>query len=190
MRRILRVALTAIPVLAVGCVGWRGSTAIPLRESVLRVNCGSAEVYTDAAGNTWLADDGGSGNLSWESPGAKTIRRDSREIPGTICPGVYLTEAYGMTSYVLNLPEEVYAVRLHFAETYEGITAPGQRVFSVAVNGVPMLTDFDILSEAAGPYRPLVKTLYDVEPTDGVVTIGFTPGVQNPAINGIEVFRK
>ena len=42
-----------------------------------------------------------------------------------------------------------YTVRLHFAETFW--TAAGKRLFNVAINGAPVLSNFDIFAIGGGP---------------------------------------
>jgi hypothetical protein len=79
-------------------------------------------------------------------------------------------------------------VRLHFAETYSGITGPGQRVFSVNVEGIA-INNLDIFAEAGGRNRALVKTVV-VQVTDGQLNLGFIPAVQKPEINGIEILAR
>jgi hypothetical protein len=76
-------------------------------------------------------------------------------------------------------------VKLHFAETYEDITGPGQRVFSFNVEGREF-KDFDVWVKAGGSQRACIETV-PVEITDGKLDIKFTPNVQNPEINGIEI---
>jgi hypothetical protein len=79
-------------------------------------------------------------------------------------------------------------VKLHFAETFEGITAPGERVFSFNVQGREF-KDFDVWVKAGGPLRAYVESV-NVEATNGVIQITFTPKVENPQINGIEILPR
>jgi hypothetical protein len=51
---------------------------------------------------------------------------------------------------------------------------PGQRVFSVRVQGGPAISDFDIMQEAGGPNRSLVKELRGIEVQDKLV-LDFAP---------------
>jgi alcohol dehydrogenase (cytochrome c) len=48
-----------------------------------------------------------------------------------------------MESFSWPVPNGKYVVKLHFAETFEGITGPGQRVFSFNVQGQEF-KDFDV----------------------------------------------
>jgi len=76
-------------------------------------------------------------------------------------------------------------VKLHFAETFEGIHGPGERVFSFNVQGREF-KDFDVWVKAGGPMRAYVETV-NVEATDGKIKVAFTPKVENPQICAIEI---
>ena len=76
-------------------------------------------------------------------------------------------------------------MKLHFAETFEGITGPKQRVFSFNVQGHPF-KDVDLWVKAGGPNRAYIETV-PIEVTNGVFKIEFTSQVENPEINAIEI---
>jgi len=77
-----------------------------------------------------------------------------------------------------------YTVRLYFAETYW--SARGKRVFSVKINGVSVLTSFDIVAAAGAPKKGIVRT-FTVDTSGPIlVTFGRT-AIDNPLVNGIEV---
>src|SRR5262249_22576335 len=63
---------------------------------------------------------------------------------------VYQTERFGNFTYTIPgfTPGASYTVRLHFAEIYW--TNAGQRLFNVAINGVAVLTNFDVFVAAGG----------------------------------------
>ena len=90
-----------------------------------------------------------------------------------------------MTAFTCKLPNGRYVVKLHFAETFESIEGPGQRVFSFNVQGHDY-KDFDVFVKAGGAFRAYVETV-NVEVTDGTFKITFASGVENPEINGIEI---
>ena len=106
-------------------------------------------------------------------------------VTGTKDPGLFSSEHFSMTAFSCKIPNGKYLAKLYFAETYEGITAPGQRVFSFNVQGQEF-KDFDIWVKAGGPKRAYVETV-PVEVTNGEFRIVFTPKVENPAINAIEI---
>jgi hypothetical protein len=146
--------------------------------TILRVKAGSDMAFTDSAGNVWQADEGFSGG--------DTIQRDpDTKITGTKDPGMFMTEHYSMDSFSCKIPNGKYTANLYFCETYDGITGPGQRVFSLNVQGHEF-KDFDVWAKAGGPGRPYTLTV-PVEVTDGVFKIDFTSQTENPEINAIEI---
>jgi alpha-N-arabinofuranosidase len=106
-------------------------------------------------------------------------------VTGTKEPGLFTSEHYSMSSFSCKIPNGKYLAKLYFAETYSGIAGPGQRVFSFDVQGHEF-KDFDIWVKAGGPYRAYVETV-PVEVTNGEFRIVFTPKIENPAINAIEI---
>jgi len=157
------------------------------QEFVLRINCGASESYNDKAGNIWLADQEAGPDTKWGVVGGQTVDRGDLGMTDTSSPRVYETERYSMEAYKFSVPYGTYTVKLHFAETYSGITGVGQRIFSVTINEKIVLKDFDPFKEAGGPNKPVVKTIKDVAVGGGEIVIGFTSNIQNPEINGIEI---
>jgi hypothetical protein len=86
-----------------------------------------------------------------------------------------------------------YDLRLHFVETAFGpgtFTGRGEssRVFTVSLGGQPLLTSFDILSEAGGSFRALTRVFKNVSPSsDGMVHLKFTRWFDQPMVNAIEL---
>jgi hypothetical protein len=145
----------------------------------IRIDAGSAQPFKDSAGNIWQPDTGFEG-------GEMATRDADLAIANTSDPGLYRTEHWGMTSFSQALPNGKYTVKLHFAETYSGVTGHGGRVFSFDVQG-KMFDNFDIAVIVGGVDKAYVQTVNDVEVTDGKLKITFTPIVQSPEINGIEI---
>jgi Malectin domain len=143
----------------------------------VRIKAGSSESFKDADGNVWIPEVG--------FADGDTIERPDLEIANTKTPAIYRSERYSMSSFSYPVPNGKYTVKLHFAETYEGIEGPGQRVFSFNVEG-HQFKDFDVWVKAGGPLRAYIETV-NVEVTDGKLDITFTPNVENPQINGIEI---
>ncbi len=107
------------------------------------------------------------------------------EVTGTKDPGLFTGEHWGMSAFAYKIPNGKYLAKLYFAETYAGITGPGQRVFSLNVQGRE-IKDFDIWEKAGGPRRAYIETV-PVEVTDGEFRVTFTAQTQSPAINAIEI---
>ncbi len=144
----------------------------------IRIDAGSTNSYTDSEGDVWLPDQG-------FADGDTAERDSSLQIANTKDPAIYHTEHYGMSAFSCHVPNGKYTVKLHFCETYDGITGPGQRVFSFNVQGQDF-KDFDVWEKAGGPLRAYIETV-NVEITAGKLDITFTPNVDNPEINGIEI---
>jgi alpha-L-arabinofuranosidase len=144
---------------------------------VIRIKAGKSEPVKDADGNVWLADQG--------FEGGQTIERPDIQIANTKSPELYRAERYSMEAFTWPVPNGKYTVKLHFAETYEGITEAGQRVFSFNVQGKDF-KDFDPWVKAGGFLKAYIETV-PVEVTDGKIKITFTPKVENPQICGIQI---
>jgi len=106
-------------------------------------------------------------------------------VAGTKDPDLFTYERYGMRAFSCKIPNGKYIAKLYFAETYEGITGPGQRVFSFNVQGHEF-KDFDVWVKAGGFRRAYIEAV-PVEVTNGEFRIDFTPKVENPAIKAIEI---
>ena len=90
-----------------------------------------------------------------------------------------------MDSFSWQIPNGKYIIKLHFCETFDGIGGPGDRVFSYKVQDKEF-KDFDVWKKTGGPQRPYIETV-GVDVTDGKLHVVFTPKVENPQINGIEI---
>jgi outer membrane protein assembly factor BamB len=121
------------------------------------------------------------------------FRRHSSAIGGPGIPWVAASGAKGLTSLTLTLvrepdPERVYTVRLHFAEPDH--LGAGQRVFDVALQGDTVLKDFDVVREAGGAQRALVKEFKGVR-VGKDLTVTLTPAASAPVrqavLCGVEV---
>jgi chitodextrinase len=171
-------AVTAID--ATGNVSALSNTvdvAIVAAIPTIRIEAGSNADYVDALGNRWLADYG--------FTAGSILDRGSISIANTTTPRLYQTERFGMTGYAVKVANGNYTVKLHFAETFAGITAPQQRVFHVNVEGIG-LSNIDVFKETGGRNRAMVKS-FAVIVKDGVLNIGFTAVVQRTLINAIEI---
>lgn len=126
-------------------------------------------------------------------------------VHGTNDPGLFTTEVFGnplKCSFGGSaLSPGTYRVRLYFAELYWGPGCPGggngagARVFSIALEGKPVLTDFDlfaasggcIASKSATTGAPVVQT-FDVVVNDGTLDLVGTASKDNAKLSAIEIF--
>ncbi len=143
--------------------------------SPILVNPGGP-AYTDSQAQVWSADK----NFSGGTPAST-----SHSIANTPDPRLYQTERYGNFTYQFTVPNGGYNVTLKFAEIYW--TSAGKRIFNVAINGTPVLTNFDIVAAVGAPFTAIDKT-FSVVTSGGAITIQFTSGSANfPKISAIEI---
>ncbi len=176
----LLVALFSAVTLLVGATALAADTpapAAPATRPTIRIKAGATDPLKDEAGVTWQTDRG--------FVDGDTIDRGTIDIANTKTPSLYRSEHYGMSKFSQALPNGKYLVKLHFAETFEGIGGKGERVFSFNVEGKEF-KDFDVIDKAGGPNRALVVPV-EVEVKDGSLDITFTSKVENPEINAIEI---
>ena len=101
---------------------------------------------------------------------------------------IYQSERHGTFTYTIQglTAGTSYNGRLHFAEFYW--TKAGQRVFNVAINGTPVLSNFDIIAKAGGPEIALVEPFTATANAQGQIVIVFSAGsADQPKVSGIEV---
>jgi hypothetical protein len=140
---------------------------------------------TDAEHQVWQSDRdfvGGRRGLVW-APSKRDVL------------GVYFADRVGRMRYVIPVvAEKKYRVKLYFREPWfgradGGNSGIGRRVFDVSINGVKVLKNFDISSQ--GNQEGLVETFEHVESSpDGQIEIYFSPVVNYPLINAIEVVQE
>jgi len=128
-------------------------------------------------GTNWVADE--------YFDGGNTADRGNIAVQGDAAGKSDWTERYGMNGYHIPLANGTYKVTLDFAETYNGITAPGQRVFDADVEGTT-IAKIDPFGDT-GRLNTEDRKQVTVTVTNGTLDITFTPLAQNAEINGIEI---
>ncbi|MDZ7372836.1 MAG: GH116 family glycosyl-hydrolase [candidate division KSB1 bacterium] len=157
---------TAARWVAVFVVAWTMSTGWAVE---IRHRCGTAVAYRDRAGQLWEADRAfRPGSWGYLSAGVGTATT-ADEISGTLDDELYRTERYGPDLHYRyeGLDNGVYRILFKFCELYW--TAPGRRVFDVAVNGLLFLDDFDIFSQVG--HDAALDTSVFVRVRDGRIDI-------------------
>lgn len=177
---------TAVTVVVLVVASALSATA----EFALRVNAGDSSQYTDKAGNVWSPEKSYTKGSGYGFLGGDTVDRGEIAIADTSEPRIYRTEHYSMDAFVAEVPNGNYAVRLHFAETYEGIDSDGPRVFDVTIQSKAVLSDFNVQQLGGGVQKAIVKEFKGIAVRDGILRIGFVPKQQNPEINGIEIIAE
>ncbi|MEZ6244145.1 MAG: malectin domain-containing carbohydrate-binding protein [Phycisphaerales bacterium] len=79
-------------------------------------------------------------------------------------------------------------VHLYLSEIYNGITAPGQRVFDVLIEGQLAMDNVDKFAESGGQKKAYVRS-FTVTAQDNLLQVQLVHGVENPSICGIEVVQ-
>ncbi len=190
MRRETCVDVVTCAVFVMMCGGCRSTGLKEQSQLMYRVNCGSTSEYTDDNGAVWQADQVLEEGKSWGAIGGQTVTREKAlTIRGTRSPGVYRTERYQLEGYEFELPNGVYKIRLHFAETFEGVYRPGMRAFDVNVGERDGLYDVDPFREAGGFAKAIVKELKGIRVSGGKFRMEFVPRAMGAMVNGIEIFR-
>ena len=140
-------------------------------------------VYRDSQGNVWLPDRYFFGGRQSRYSGDMSNMTDG---------GLYEWQRMGHFRYVVPVaPGHRYTVKLYFRELWFGAHngnagGAGSRLFDVACNGQTLLRDFDILGD--GNADTVVRTFRHIQPTaQGKIELTFTPVVNYPSVNALEV---
>ena len=125
----------------------------------------------------------------------RTFRAHRSTMTGGPLPWVTGSGLAGITSVNVGLfypagatETATYTVRLYFAEP-DTDAKPGSRVFSVKLQEQDALKDFDLVKEAGGPLRGIVKEFKNIKAADSLF-VQFVPKTGNPLICGLEVISK
>ncbi len=184
--------------------------AAPVQATVLyRVNVGGPQLAAaDASSPDWTADTGAAPSPFLANPGSGGLFSQTRAIDisdPSLTPAVpaalFQTERWDDGALGDALADEMQwafggitagttvEVRLYLAEIFTGVTAIGDRLFDVAVEGtVPTAfsgIDQFALAGAALDRGIMISTIVTV--ADGTLNLDFLHSVENPAVKGIEI---
>ena len=177
-----------------------------------RVNTGGVLVAAiDAPNPDWTADEGAfgaagnspyladssvpGGTFSQASPDAYQgpIDMTDPSLPAGTPSTLFTTERFDDTGnpemlwqFPVPIGTEV-EIRLYFAELFNGITAAGQRVFSVSIEGAipPAMTNIDPFASNGALGALMIS--HTLTMTDGTLDIQLLHVTENPAIKAIEI---
>lgn len=145
----------------------------------------SESARVDSAGRLWQPDQFVQGGRR---------REHHEDVIGAAEPILYRSERYGNLSYAIPVSNGSYRLTLHFSEHWFGMpdyargAGVGSRVFDVYCNGVALLHDFDIMKEAGGCLRPVVKVFHGLKANhQGKLLLSFVPAADYPCVDAIEV---
>jgi hypothetical protein len=156
-------------------------TSTPTPTPITTINAGGA-----ASGNFVADTDFNQGNQYSDTSTSINTSHVTESIPQSVWQTCRWNTSFTYT--IPNLtPGTNYTVALDWAElTWQ---AAGKRIFNVAINGTPKLTNFDVYA-TAGYKTALQKTFTVAANGSGQIVIAFTQGsADNPFINGIEIWN-
>ena len=168
--------------------------------TLFRVNAGGPLIAATDGGPDWLADTSTNNSDFLLDPGSNSTFSVPAVEPGPTVPSsvpgaIFDTERFDQVGgsnlqYAFDVPATGdYEVRLYLANGFLGTSAPGQRVFDVAVEGsVPSnLNDVDLSAQFGSRIGGVISNVVTVD--DGTLNVEFLHEVQNPLINGIEIIQ-
>ncbi|HEX6536049.1 MAG TPA: glycoside hydrolase family 2 TIM barrel-domain containing protein [Gemmatimonadaceae bacterium] len=160
--------------------------SVPFHE--LAVNVGSRAQFADEGGAVWVGDRPyEKGSFGWVGGEAKMFNKDI-PITGTSEEPLYFTYREGIEGYRMDVPDGAYEVELLFAEPSPR-TAPGSRVFGIAINGRTVADRVD-LAASGGVARAMPMTFAArAEGGQGIV-VSFQAIEGKPLLEGIRVRRR
>src|SRR6266581_359378 len=151
---------------------------------VLEVNAGGGAVGGFAADSGFSGGQTGSTTASIDLSGA--IYPAPQAVYQTWRTGIKKTPNFSYTLSGL-AAGSAYSLRLHFAEN--SVSRSGARKFDVTVNGVQVLSAFDVFAAAGGKNKAVIKGFTTTANAGRQIVVSFTAvtAAQDPIINGIEV---
>jgi beta-glucanase (GH16 family) len=103
---------------------------------------------------------------------------------------IYQTERYGAFGEIFTglAANSTYTINLHFAEGVANYNTAGRRLFNVSVNGVQVLTNYDIYAHAGAINQAVVQQLTGTSDEHGILSVQLSPGSTDlPSLRGIEI---
>jgi len=184
--------------------GMFGVKALPVKHAY--VNLGSPG-YREESGKLWIPYSGvrsiGTGVIGKWLPTYQHNQSmfyahsgDLLDIAGAKSPWLYTSGYQHTKPLVFTLIDKGdkparYTVRLHFAEG-ENVKA-GRRIFTVFLQGKPVLSDFDIVAAAGGARKAIVKEFKGIEVTGSLkihMTLSKQSGKTKPLLCAFEAIRE
>jgi len=146
---------------------FQGYDQLAGRVKRVGINFGAPGDWRGPNGTLWLDSPevvGRGPRLAVEVAGAaRYFRHNAMEMQGP-APQVTASGVEGASSIRIPMhgtDDKPYTVRLYFAEP-EAATAIGARVFNVSLQGKSVLKDLDIVREAGGSRRALIKEFRNI----------------------------
>ncbi|ETX13162.1 hypothetical protein OCH239_13095 [Roseivivax halodurans JCM 10272] len=165
-----------------------------------RVNAGGEQVAAIDGGPDWAADTATTPNPYLSDAGSNSTTGFPQVEPGASVPAttpgaVFDTERWDDAdgtemAWSFDTPlAGLYEVRLFLGNGFTGTSAPGERVYDIAIEGEVLanLDDIDLSADFGHLTGAMISNIVTV--TDGALDITFLHGTENPLINAIEIIQ-
>lgn len=158
-----------------------GTPAAAFAPVPLRILAGyTGKPQVDSAGAVWLPDEFVHYGGNWDHPAAPVLRTSDAML--------YQHWRNGDFYYDIPLRPGPYELHLYFNFTSQDQNADAPSTFSVTANGKPLLTGFDIATDAMGPNTADEQVFRDISPgPDGLLQLAFTSERAPAELNAIEI---
>ncbi|MDF7808856.1 malectin [Pontiellaceae bacterium B12219] len=153
------------------------ATNSPPSNLVRAINCGGG-TFSSTSGIIYEADTLFSGGGVDAFSGNAVANTDDDPLYNTA------RSKSGFAGYNIPVTNGNYTVMLQFAETYW--TAANKRIFSVSIEGIPVIQNLDLFATAPGKWVAYNRT-FPVAVSDGMLSISFSASANNPLINAIVI---
>ena len=160
-----------------------------------RVNSGGDTIPSLDGGMAWQGDTSPPANAyvnSGNSAGYDAVGAVTANVPASTPTAIFSSERWSpsdspVMTYSFPVPAGTNVqVRLYLADRCSCTPIPGSRIFSTQLNGQPWLDSYDVNQSVGHNVGTMVSK--DVVST-GTVTLSVTHNVENPAVNGVEIFN-
>ena len=165
-----------------------------------RINAGGSEIAATDGDIAWSADTASNNSHFLSDPGSNNTAvsqtvEPGADIPETVPNAIFNTERWDQAGgtnmqWAFDVPEDgLYEVKLYMGNGFNGTNDPEERVFDVAIEGtVPAnLDDVDLVEQFGHETGGVISNTVTVN--DGTIDIELLHGVENPLVNGIEIFH-
>ncbi len=128
-----------------------------------------------------------------DTSGFFKVRKEPFNVVSENTPWVSSSALGGIRSVEISLSrdksalESSYMVKLYFSEL-EG-KKPGERIFDIAVQGIKVTDNLDIVKEAGKPDKEVVKTYHGIK-AGNTLKVDLLPENGNTLISGIEIIQE
>ena len=160
----------------------------------LRINAGGDAITS--GGKAFQADN------SFKGKSKSFSNDDVSSIEGTEEDNLYLSVRSSKKGkdfkYEIKVPNGSYTVKLHFVELWYikgqeneeiagALAGPDKRVFTVNMQGINIISDFDLYKEAGAAQTAIIKSFENVNVTSGELTLDFSAHTDDAVIAAIEI---